>query len=312
MACTLKQKASLYHQLYTGSKAGLPLPMLLDPAMLPAAFHNAQTASLPKLIEKGRPLSAALLFVKAVTPWESRLLAAGEASGRLETALADLEGFFMARHQQLAAIKAKLLYPLVVVVVGTLVGPAAALASGQLAIIDYLLMVAGKLVLMAVLYHLLVTVPFEQATVSAFNPWLLRLARRVAPDHWLQQLFEISYLNLLSASLEAGVDAAESLRLLRDGISDPVLRQQHALAINQIQQHGMSLTQALTASAILCNFQIVGFLNSCEKSGTLHSDLRQYVLRRRGEIDNRVKAATRDYGKWLYIAILLLAVAGFF
>jgi len=113
MAYTLKQKAQLYHQLFTGSKVGLPLPVLLDPALLPAGFRNTLCNSLQRLIEKGRPLSAALLFVKAITPWKARLLAAGEASGRLETALADLEGFFMARHRQLAAIQTKLLYPLV-------------------------------------------------------------------------------------------------------------------------------------------------------------------------------------------------------
>lgn len=312
MAYTLKQKAQLYHHLYTGSKAGLPLPVLLDPSVLPAGFRNAQVAGLQRLIEKGRPLSAALLFAKVITPWEMRLLAGGEASGRLETVLADLESFFMARHLQLAAIKAKLLYPLVVIVVATLVGPTPALASGQLLLADYVVDVAGKLALLAVLYQLLVVLPFEKATVGAFNPWLLKLVRRVDSDHWLRQVFEISWLNLLTTCLEAGVDAAESLRLLRDGTTDDGLRYQHILAINQIEKHGMSLAQALTVSGILCNHQIVSFLNTSERSGTLHSDLRQYVARRRGEMDALVKFKAGQYSKWLYVVMLLLAVSGYF
>ena len=76
-------------------------------------------------------------------------------------------------------------------------------------------------------------------------------------------------INQAKRTAEAGADAAGSLRLLRDGITDDGLRYQHTLAINQIEKHGISLAQALTASSILCNYPIIGFLNTSEKSGTL-------------------------------------------
>ncbi|MES2604091.1 MAG: type II secretion system F family protein [Pseudomonadota bacterium] len=312
MAYTLKEKALLYHQLYTSCKAGLPMSMVLDAQTLPQAFRNKQTAMLPRLVEKGRPMSAALAYVKAITPWESRLLVTGEASGRVEQALADLENFFMQRHQQLSSMKAKLLYPLIVVVVGILAGPAPRLAAGDLSFIAYLLTAGSKLLLVYAFYQLVIVVPFEKATIGAFNPLLLKFARRVHNDHWLRQLFEVGYLNLLTTCLETGLPADESLKLLRDSSDDFFWRQQHSTAIDQIQKNGMSLNQALTGAGILRNYPIISFLSTAEQSGTLHSDLRQYVARRRGELDSLVRHKTNMFGKYLYIVILLLAVSGFF
>lgn len=312
MACTPRQKAALFHQLYIGLKAGLPLKAVLDESMLPAEFRNRQTATLPRLIEKGRPLSAALAHVKAIATWESRLLAVGEAAGRVEHVLADLESFHMVRSQQLAALKTKLLYPAIVVVVGTLVGPTPQLVRGELSLPAYAGIVVIKLALLYGLYRLLVVQPFERATIGAFNPLLVRLARHVDSDHWLRQLFEVGYLNLLTTCLEAGLPVDESLKLLRDGVDDAVLRQQHIHAISQVQKHGTTLAQTLSASGILRNYQIVSYLNTAEQAGSLHSDLRHYVARRRGELDSLVRYKLTQFGRWMYLGVLLLALLGYF
>ena len=312
MAYTLKQKAGLYHQIYIGMKSGLPLKAILDPSMLPAGFRNRQTATLPRLIDKGRPLSAALAHAKLISSWESQLLAVGEAGGRVETVLADLESLYLARLQQLSALKAKLLYPLMVVVVGTLAGPIPQLARGDLSPAAYVFSVVTKLVLLWCLYRLLVVLPFERTTAGIFNPLLIRLARLVDSDHWLRQLFEVSYLNLLTICLESGQPVDASLKVLRDGLADSELRHQHINAISQVQKHGTTLAQTLTGSGILRNRQIVSFINTAEQSGTLHSDLRQYVARRRGELDTIVKHKLKQFGRWLYVGILLLAIAGYF
>jgi hypothetical protein len=44
----------------------------------------------------------------------------------------------------------------------------------------------------------------------------------------------------------------------------------------------------------------------------LHSDLRQYVARRRGEMDVLVRHKLTQLGRWLYFLMLLLAIGGFF
>jgi hypothetical protein len=201
MAYTLKDKTQLYHQLFTGYKAGLPLSAILDPQALPPAFHNKQTAALPRLLAKGRQLSAALLYVKAISPWESQVLATGEEGGRLDAVLADLDNFFMTRNVAMSALKTKLLYPLVVVIIGTLAGPLPALVGGKISLLSYLSTIGIKCVLLYGLYQLAVVLPFEKATGGAFNPVMVKLALWVSSDHWIRQLLEVSYLNLLTLCL---------------------------------------------------------------------------------------------------------------
>lgn len=312
MAYTLKDKAQLYHQLFTSYKAGLPLSAVLDPPALPAAFRNKQTATLPRLLAKGRPMSAALLYVKAISPWESQVLATGEEGGRLEVVLRDLDNFFTTRQLAMSSMKAKLLYPLVVLIVGTLAGPLPALVAGKISLLIYLFTVGGKCLLLYGLYQLVVVWPFEKATGGAFNPVLLKLARRVSSDHWIRQLFEVSYLNLLTLCLEAGIPVDATLKLLRDSITESHMRGLHTTAISQVQNHGTTLTQTLTGTGILRNYQIISFLSTAEQSGTLHSDLRQYFARRRGDMDVLVKHKMTQFGRWLYFVILLMALAGYF
>ena len=311
MAYTLKQKTQLYHQLFVGYKASLPLAVMLGPEFLPPAFGNV-SVSIQRMLDKGRPLSAILATTKLVEPWEAKMLSVGEASGRLEGVLADLETFFSARMQQVAALKAKLVYPALVIVVAIVVGPLPALAAGKLAFGTYVAAVVARLAVCWLLYRLLLVRTLERAIGGAFNPLLVFAAGKVNSNHWLRQLFEISYLNLLTACLEAGVDAVETLRVLREALDNKRLRQQHLLAINNIQKHGVSLAQALSASGILCNFRIISFFTTAETAGALHSDLRTFVLKQRAELDNLVRFKLKLFGKWLYLAMLLMAVAGYF
>jgi len=311
MAYTLKHKTQLYHQMYTSYKAGLPLAVMLTPELLPASFSK-NAAQMQRMLEKGRPLSSILTTVKLIAPWEAKLLATGEESGRLEVVLGDLEAFFAARLQQVNATKARLLYPLLVLVIAFLLGPVPALAGGKLTFAAYVGHVGLKLGLFYLLYKLVLLRTLESAEGGAFNPLLLRAARWAGSDHWLRKLFEISYLNLLTACLEAGVDAAETLRLLRDTLADKTLRKQHLLALNNVYKHGMSLAQALTGSGILRNYQVVSFFSTAEQAGALHSDMRQFVLKQRSELAALVQFKLKVFAKWLYIAMLLMAVGGFF
>lgn len=311
MTYSLKQKTQLYHQLYVSHKAALPLAVMLSPDLLPAAFGR-YAVPMQRMLDKGRPLSAILATTKLVAPWEAKLLAVGEHSGKLDVALADLEAFFSARQQQLSALKAKLLYPAIVFLVAIVTGPVPALARGTLSLTGYLTEVVVKLAVFYLVYQVLLVRTLERSVGGAFNPMLIRVARSVDSTHWLRQLFEVSYLNLLTACLDAGMDAAETLRILKDAIDDKRMRAQHMLALNKVQKHGMSLSQALTSSGILQNYQIISFFNTAEHAGALHSDLRRFVLAKRGELANLVQFKLKIFGKWLYIGIMLLTVAGFF
>lgn len=309
MLIPLEHKAQLYEQLALGYKTGLQPAVLLTRGMLPGGFDRF-LPQLQRMLDKGKPLSAMLAAVKWCEPWESRLLAAGETLGSLEQTLEDLGHNFRARHLQVAELQARLQYPLLTLAAGIVLGPVPALAQGALSGAAYILSVGAKLLVAGGIYRYGIVQPLQRAGGGAFNPLVAKAAKRAGSHHWLRQLYEVAYLNLLTAAHAAGLDVVGTLRLLRDNCSDAFVRQQHTTAIADVEQHGTALTEVLVANGLLRNPEIIGFVLTAEKSGTLHSDLRLYLKRRDNELAAVLRYKLKQLSNGLYGATLLLVVAG--
>lgn len=310
MSVTLEHKAQLYHQLYVGIKAGLPLHIATDPSLMPPSFQTPQLAAIPKLLQKGRPLSGVLAYAKVITPWEAKVLKIGEDAGRLDGVLADMEAFFIGRLQQYKAMRAKLIYPAVVFLVGVLAGPAPALAAGAISVWQFLFGASVKFAVLYTLYRVLIVRTFEQAE-GPMSPLMVALALRKDSSHWLRQYFEVSYLNLLVLCLGSGIDAVSSLKTMQEMVPDKRLYLQHGVAASQVMDRGITLTQALVGSGIIQNYEIGNFLNTSEKSGSLHSDMKQYLARRNSELFTLLKHKATVLSRLLYVLVLIVTVALF-
>lgn len=310
MVVSLKHKAQLYRQLYVGMRSGLPIEQLLMTEILPRAFAS-QARRLARNVQEGKPLSAALSAATVIVRWEEQLLAIGENSGQLVTVLRDLSEFFEIRYLQLASLKTKLVYPGLILLVAIFVQPLPRIAAGTLNPLLFVFQAGTKVLILYTLYKFLIVRPFEQASNAAFNPLLIRGLRYVDRQHWLRMMYEVSYLNLLTLCLESGLDAAQTLKLMRDGSDDADYRQRHELAIQAVEKTGMSLSQALASSSIICNTQVFSFLNSSEQSGSLHSDMRQFLIRKRAQTANNLKHFVKMLALWLYILVMGVVLAGF-
>jgi type II secretory pathway component PulF len=311
MSHSLEHKAQLYHQLYVGVKANLPLHVIIDTERVPPAFHTPQLAMVPRLLQKGRPLSAVLAYAKVITPWEEALIKIGEDAGRLDGVLSDLEIFFVTRHQQYKAVRSRLIYPALTFVVAVLAGPAPALAAGKITGGQFLFAAIAKCIVLYGLYRLLIVRSLERSAAGAVDPVLVALALRLDPDHWLRQIFEVAYLNLLILCLASGIDAVSALRLMQGLMPGNRLFQKHSVAISQIDTRGVTLTQALVGSGIILNYQLGSFLNSSEQSGTLHSDLKHYLAKRNTEMNLLFTHKLKQMANYLYVAIVVLALLMF-
>lgn len=309
MSVNLASKTQLYHQLHVGMKAALPLDVLLQSRMLPDAYAK-HGAALQLDIQKGRPLSTALAARKLIAPWEAKLLTIGEAAGKIEAVLLDLELFFESRSRQLRELKSRLRYPLIVVLFSFVLPSLPQVVDGSLNQGAYLLLTLTKIFLLYLAYQLLVVKPFEKSGGAAFNPLLLKSLAVVGPTHLLREIFETSYLNLLTLCLDSGLDVAETLKLLRDTATNKHYRHQHQRALANVQKHGLGLTQVLSAQGILKHPQIGSFLHSSEQSGTLHSALRDFVARKRVELNARINHLLGRGSQWFYIAVMLYAALG--
>jgi type II secretory pathway component PulF len=307
MKFTLAQKTMMYQKLYAGYKAGLPLDMLVHTAQLSSP---SVTEGLRSDISEGKSLSASLLKRKLVAPWEARLLAVGETSGRLETVLLELQLLFEARSRQLRSIKSRLLYPYMLFLAAVFIPPLPQLAAGTLDVGVYLFTGLLQAVVVFVAYRILLARPLESGSNVALNDRLAGWLRWVSADSMLRETVDVAYLNLLTMCLDAGLDAAESLKLLKDNSSNKALRSRHQKALAMVHKHGLPLAQVLTTQGLVQHPQVVSFLHSSEQSGTLHSALRDFLARKRGEIELNLNHLLQRLCRWLYIMVILFAVTG--
>lgn len=308
MQATLQDKAQLYNQLQQGLKAGVPLERLLTTEMLPKPFLP-HARRLLRNTQEGRPLSFGLRVTGIIKPWEEQLLVIGEEGGRLPTVLRDLADFFETRRRQLGTLKGKLVYPVLVLIAGIILQPLPALARGEISEGAYTFGVAVKLLVLYTGFRLLVARPFERAVGAAFNPLLLRVLPYLNDQHWLRQLYEVAYLDLVTLCLDCGLNAAETLRLLREACDDAEFRQNHTLALQRIEIAGLGLSQTLIGMGLIRNAMLRNFLVTAENSGTLHSDLRAILIRKRVENAGNVEHYVKKVAMWLYAASMLLLLA---
>ena len=285
----LQERANFYQKLYTGVKAGLTLRQIVNARLLPESL-SGKTALLARQIDKGVSMAQAFKSAGLVSAWETQLITIGESSGRLETVFGRLNDFFTAKVMQFGHLKSKLVTPMLTLLVAITVLPLPALFGGILSPGVYLVQVVASLGVLYLLYRTLLVVPFENATPGAFNPVLIRSLGFTGREHFLRLQFEVSYLGLLTLCLDSGLDAVQALKLLQENVRQKAIRKQHALAISKVSKGGASLTEALGGQGIIQNSQVLSFLAASEQSGTLHSDMREFIRRKQVEVD-----ATADY-----------------
>ncbi len=304
MQASLKDKAQFYNQLHQGLKAGVPMERMLAAEMLPKPFVP-HVRRLLRNLQEGRPLSAGLRATGIIKPWEEQLLIIGEDGGRVPAVLRDLADFFDTRQRQLSTLKAKLVYPIILLVAAILLQPIPALARGEISGAAYTFTALAKFLVLYIGFRLLVKRPFERAVGAAFNPLLLKILPYLKDQHWLRLHYEVAYLDLVTLCLDCGLNAAETLKLLRDACDNPDYVQAHNFAVQQIEIAGLSLSQALIGMGIVRNTMLQQFLITAENSGTLHSDLRSILVRKRVENAGNLEHFVKKVAMWIYVGSMM-------
>jgi type II secretory pathway component PulF len=305
MPKALVEKTRFYQMLFTGYRAGLPMDVLLKSVLVDGKSDFAAVADT--VTKQGKPLSSALLARKLIAPWEARLLGVGEASGRLDAMLQELMQFHEDRLQQFRETGSRLVYPVIVVLCVIFVLPIPGLALGSVTATQYLLAAGIKSFFLYCAYRVLFVLPMSKSASAAFNPLISLMLKFTGNRGFIREMFEVSYLNLLVLCLESGMDAVETLKLLRDGKSDRQYRSAHSNAIRAIGDSGLGLTLALNVNGIITNPAIIGFMNTSEHTGTLHSDLKKFVQRKKSELRTELNFRIRKAGNWFYFGVLFYA-----
>lgn len=302
MSLTLQDKAFFYQKLAAGEKAGLTPGQIIDAGLLPKAWQGRREVIL-KALEKGSTLVASLQAGGLISPWEAALINIGEQTGRLETVLSRLDDFFTAKVSQFGHVRRQLVTPGLTLLVAILVLPLPAVAAGSLPLVSYALRSLLAITVLLLCYHHLIVRPFARARLGAFNPLLLKSLSLVRNPHFLRRMFDVAYLDMLTLCLDSGMDAVQALKLMSQNMIGKKQQRRHMFAISKIDKSGASLAEALGGQGIIGHPEVLSFLAACEASGTLHSDMREYLWRQRREIDGTVDYWLRRLGVAVFIAV---------
>lgn len=239
-------------------------------------------------------------------PWEARTIRAAAVGGRLEALFTRLSAHYADRAKQFGRLKARLIFPLLVLLLASIAAPFPALFQGIIGPAGYLLRAIGPpLLLYGGLRLLLFTYRRQQARETGATWARLVLAIPVLGGllAWQQRRDGLFGLLLL---LESGVPILEALPLAGQAVADPLLRARYLAAAKALADQRSSVAEALERHGVVGDPGAAALFLSGEAAGRLDEvirhQLRQWDIRLELQWDTLAEWAPR---------LIYAAVAGF-
>lgn len=221
-------------------------------------------------LRDGTPLPRVCREAGLITPREQRWLEAAAATGDPAPALAALAQARQRRRRQAARLRARLLLPAGVLVVGALTAPLPALVAGSLGAGGYLLQAGTPLLATALTVAMVRTLTRRRAAgrLPALDRLLLALpglGRMIRLDARIQLFDQLARL------WEAGLPAERALTLALEGLPQQALARRWAAAAAGVAAGG-SVVEGLDRAGALSP-EDRSLLEAGEQSGQLEETL---------------------------------------
>jgi len=304
---TIKQRATLYHQLSRLLTAGMhmdrSLELLLDqsPARGVRAFLKGLQRGLNERL--GVADSVAKHNASQVSGLEISLLAAGERGGRLEAACANLASYFEMREKSRSKAVGALIYPLLLMHLGLLFPDVQLIAQGG-GLDNMVPQAITRLVfawIAILVVGISVTSLLKMAIASASVDRLINLVPLVGAcrRHWALARFS----QVLHTCLLAALKISESVRLAGSATQSAVLDKASLRVAREVEQ-GNALSPALKKTGafprVFCNA-----METAEHTGTLDLEAARW-----GAAEAELAAQAQDRAaEWLprifYVIVVL-------
>lgn len=275
---TAQVRADLFGHLAAMEKAGLPTDKAIGLLRLPGA-GQARLEKLRAWIARGADIATAGEKSALFTPLEVSFVRAALAAGSPAATYRRLADHCTQQARQIAAIKARLRLPLLVLVMALLLQPLPPLFAGSLSGGGYLLQVLRPLLLLLALFYLArrFWFWFEQPAVTPARTAIAhRLTRLPIFGAMHVRRNNRDFFSNLALLLEAGISMFDALPTAVDTISNCVVREDFAL-IKQKMVRGTTLEQAVEQLNYIGNPQVTGYIRTGETSGTLPEMLLRFT-----------------------------------
>lgn len=303
-----RTRAHLFAQLAQAERGGIPV---LQTLKIIAASANAplrkRLIRLRSFVSSGMELTQAGLRSGLFLPWETRLLHAAETSGKLAQSYAGLSQRHADRARRVSRIKGSLILPFAVLVVAVFVAPLPALFRGEVSASGYLLMTAGRLLLLFVSLYLL-SAAWSQLGQTGADNTLFRLLLWVPfAGRIIRRQQRRDFLLSLVLLLEAGVPAFEALALAAGSVSHPDMRKRFYASVRSAE-NGATLTQALQACGALQDAAAENLLRSGEFAGRGDEMIRHHLRYLEAQLDAQFATLVEWTPRGVYLLVVLFFV----
>ena len=192
-----------------------------------------------------------------------------EHSGKLPQLLMQFAHAMQQQYEHKQQLKVRLILSQAVIAVASVAGIVLALLKGE-SIWLTVLSLAAMLFLTRLLFWLLaVDKIYLLARIWQDNSWLNNIGL-------YKRFFEQQWYGLLVIQLEAGIDAAQAMKQLKEAFPSRALQRQAARCFSYLDK-GCSMTAALSQSGLILSNDLKQLLLAGERSGRLAPMLRHYL-----------------------------------
>lgn len=303
------QRAELFQGLGRAQSAGL------DAAHTLKALEGICNGTLDQAlirtrnaVSKGRPLTTSLDAHGLLGEMDHVLLTAAEETGSIGAVCLKLAERYRRAWVRWQQMKGRMLLPGAVFVIGVLVMPLPALASGALSVTGYVVRAGAMLLLLVMLVKLFSSV-VRQWRASGTPGWLTGLARLLPVAGPMSRLHErADACERLALALQCGLPAREAMEGLRRAENNPV---REAALINASSKiaGGIAVAESLQDAHLLdpAGFAIV---STGEAAGRLDDSLQRVVNGCHDTLDGYYDQLARWLPVAVYFGVGVFVIAG--
>lgn len=301
---TAGARSRLFAQLATLEQAGIPLARaftLVEGDLPPKARHALkQTAAA---LARGTGIAEAGQYSGIWLPWEARVIRAAAVGGHLATLFARLSAHYADYAKRFGRLKARLIFPLLVLLLASIAAPFPALFQGAIGPGEYLFRAVGPPVWLYASLRLLLFAHRRQQAGETGVTWArLMLAIPILGGMlaWQQRRDGLFSLALL---LESGVPILEALPLAGQGVADPLLRARYRSAARTLAEQRSSVVETLERHGLIGDPGAVALFLSGEVAGRLDEIIRHQLRQWDAQLELRWDALAEWAPRLIYAAV---------
>lgn len=260
------------------------------------------------LVGNGMLLSKAGRHTGIFAPRDRQLVEVGEGSGNVDHVLGRLAEYYRLRASRLRRVRAKLAYPLFILMLAVFVAPFPALFAGSITTGGYLSRTFVPLVGLAV-FGWLVTRWFARVGSQGYPGWLasgllaLPIVKGLVTQHARTDLLES-----LALFLSAGLAAQQALPAAIDVVSNPLLKLRFRRAQSALES-GEVVADALREGEVIDAREGYAILSTAEHAGRLDEMMTRYAAVESDNLDARYDVIAEWLPRIVYFLVVGLVVA---